>query len=182
MGEKFGESIVTEFQQGKGWWFQTFYLRIWNKILASDIFFTKFAKFSCHHFAYGRSYDIVFWYPIRPWLNNHIPESLRDVASKVLHIRSTGILQELWPLLSNKAASGWLLDVLLRKLVCVLARVHNICKERECPTSVCPVQTHCVKSWCNTSAYSWFFSDKIDTWWARKESVNDQRSCKIRLV
>ena len=30
-------------------------------------------------------------------------------------------------------------------VVLVLARVHNIYMERECPTPVCPVQTHCVK-------------------------------------
>ena len=64
----------------------------------------------------------------------------------------------------------------------LLSRVHNIYKERESPTPVCPVQTHCVKLWHNISVYSCLFSDKLYTSGAHKQTVNDQRPSKRCLV
>ena len=52
----------------------------------------------------------------------------------------------------------------------MLPIVHNIYTEGECPTLVYPVQTHCIKLWCNISVYSCLLSDKINT--TKKVSIN----------
>ena len=35
-------------------------------------------------------------------------------------------------------------EITIQGMYNILSRVHNIYTERECPTPVCPVQTHCV--------------------------------------
>ena len=67
-------------------------------------------------------------------------------------------------------------------LVPKVHNVYNVYTKGECPTPVCPVQTHCVKLWCNMTVYCCLLSDKINPWQVYKESINKQTLSQSHLL
>ena len=60
--------------------------------------------------------------------------------------------------------------------------VYNVYMKGKCPTPVYPVQTHCIKLWCNKTVFCCLLLDKINAWQVHKESVNNQSLSQSHLL